>query len=202
MAATPANQKRRIWSLRLFFLLALPLILFTRSSWAEPDWLFDILEVLGIFLIIAGVLGRFWAILYIGARKNREIVQDGPYALCRHPLYLSSTLGVLGFGLMLGSFFLTAFLGLCVFIILSSTAAREEAYLRAEFGPAYARYAAQVPRIWPRLRGFQTEPVLQVSVAALRSNFADALVFLALIPLAELMEFLHGAALWPAWPLF
>jgi protein-S-isoprenylcysteine O-methyltransferase Ste14 len=201
-AIRPFNQKIRIAVLRGFFLLAVPLILFTRSAWMEPGWLFDLFEVTGVFLIITSVLGRFWAILYIGALKNHEVMQDGPYSICRHPLYLFSTIGVIGFGMMLGSLLLTLFLGGAAFAILTATAHREEAFLRAEFGAAYDRYAARVPRIWPRLALFEARPTVTSSIAALRTNFFDALVFLAFIPLAELMEGLKEAGLLPTVPLF
>lgn len=201
-AVKPFDQRIRIWGLRAFGLLAVPLILFTRSVWAGTEWVYEIMEVAGIFLVIFAVLGRFWAILYIGAMKNRTVMEDGPYSVCRHPLYLFSTLGVVGFGLMLGSLVLTAALAGVVFLILSATAAREEAYLRHAFGPAYAAYAARVPRIWPKPRLFRTEPVVSVSVRALRVNFADALVFLALIPVAELLEAVKEAGVVPAVTLF
>jgi protein-S-isoprenylcysteine O-methyltransferase Ste14 len=198
----PFNQKIRIAVLRIFFLLAIPLILFTRSAWMHPEWLFDLFELVGVFLIIGAVLGRFWAILYIGALKNKVVMQDGPYSICRHPLYFFSTMGVVGFGLMLGSLVLAALLGGVAFVILSRTAAREEGFLRAEFGPAYADYAARVPRIWPKLSLFQAEPTVTSSLIAVRTNFFDALVFLAFIPLAELMEGLKEVALWPTLPLY
>ncbi|MGL5009049.1 MAG: methyltransferase family protein [Paracoccaceae bacterium] len=200
--ARPFNQKIRIAALRAFFVLAIPLILFTRSAWMEPDWVFDLFELTGVFLIIGAVLGRFWAILYIGALKNQTVMQDGPYSICRHPLYFFSTMGVVGFGLMLGSLLLTAVLGGVAFLILSRTAAREEGFLRAEFGAAYEAYAARVPRIWPKLSLFQAEPTVTSSLIAVRTNFFDALVFLAFIPVAELMEGLKEAALWPTIPLF
>ncbi|MDA0961389.1 MAG: isoprenylcysteine carboxylmethyltransferase family protein [Proteobacteria bacterium] len=198
----PFDQRLRIAALRLFFLAAVPLIVFTRSAWLHPEWLFDILEVLGLTLIIAGVLGRFWAILYIGGRKNARIMQDGPYSVCRHPLYLFSTIGTIGFGLMLGSVVLTAVLGLVVFLILSATAAREEAFLRSEFGAAYDEYAARVPRILPRLSGFSTPQEATFNVATLRRNLMDALVFLSLIPIAELMEFVHESLTIPTLPIW
>jgi protein-S-isoprenylcysteine O-methyltransferase Ste14 len=201
-AARPFNQKIRIAILRIFFLLAIPLILFTRSAWMEPEWVFDIFELVGVFMIIGAVLGRFWAILYIGAVKNKVVMQDGPYSICRHPLYLFSTMGVVGFGLMLGSLVLASVLGAVAFLILSRTAAREEHFLRAEFGAAYEAYAARVPRIWPKLSLFQAEPSVTSSLIAVRTNFFDALVFLAFIPLAELMEGLKEAALWPTIALF
>lgn len=166
------------------------------------EWAFEVMEVTGTFLIIFGVLGRFWAILYIGAMKNRAVMQDGPYSICRHPLYLFSTVGVVGFGLMLGSLVLTLLLGGAVFAILSATAAGEESFLRHEFGPAYDDYAARVPRIWPAVSLFRTELIVPVSVRALRVNFADALVFLALIPIAEFLEVVKDYGFVPTLPLF
>jgi protein-S-isoprenylcysteine O-methyltransferase Ste14 len=200
--ASPFNQKIRIAILRLFFVLAIPLILFTRSAWMGDLMLFEVLEQLGVFMIIGAVLGRFWAILYIGALKNKTVMQDGPYSICRHPLYLFSTMGVVGFGLMLGSFVVTVILGGGAFLILSRTAAREEGFLRAEFGQAYADYAARVPRIWPRLSLFKAEPTVTSSLVAVRTNFFDALVFLAFIPVAEVMEGLKEMALWPTLALY
>lgn len=205
MTATVAKdfiQSIRIAALRIFFLACIPLIAFTRSAWMEPEWLFEIAEVTGIMLIIFAVLGRFWAILYIGGHKNKQIMQDGPYSICRHPLYLFSTLGVVGLGLMLGSVILTAFLGLAVFSILTATAAREEAFLRTEFGPAYDVYAARVPRIWPKLSLFRCEPTVLVKIGTLRVNFFDALVFFAFIPFAEFMEWIKEIGLVATWPIY
>jgi protein-S-isoprenylcysteine O-methyltransferase Ste14 len=195
-------RKTRINLLRAVFLLSLPLVLFSRSAWFERHWLFELLEVAGVTLVITAVLGRFWSILYIGGRKNSTIMQDGPYSMCRHPLYFFSTLGVIGFGLMLGSLVLTAVLGAVSFLILSATAAREETALRDLFGPAYDEYATRVPRILPRLSLFRTEGEVTFKVAELRRNLMDALVFLTFIPLAELMEILKEYAVFPTFPLF
>lgn len=200
-AAKPFNQRLRIIALRLFFVLAFPLIIFTRSIWAGTS-VAEILEVIGVFLIVACVIGRFWAILYIGAAKNQTVMQDGPYSFCRHPLYLFSTLGTLGLGMLLGSFTLTLFLGVAVFYILTATAKREEAFLRGEFGPNYDIYAARVPRILPDLSLYQSPATVTASIPALRVTFADALVFLSFIPLVELLRGLQAANNWPAFPLY
>lgn len=198
----PANQKRRIAILRLFAVAALPLILFTRPYWAEDTPPLEMMENIGLLLVVAAVLGRFWAILYIGAMKNRAVLEEGPYSICRHPLYFFSTLGVTGFGLMLGSVTLALILGTVTFLILSATAAREEAWLRGAFGPAYDGYAARVPRVWPRPALFRSSETISVSVRALRVNFADALVFLAFIPLAEGINGAKSAALWATLPVW
>ena len=186
----PFNQKIRVWIARLVALAFIPVIVFMQSAWSETV-LQPILEVVGALVVVAAVLGRFWAILYIGGRKNHQVVQDGPYSMCRHPLYLSTTVGAIGLGLMLGSFVLAAVLGLIAFVILSMTAAREETFLRVEFAPDYDLYAQRVPRIWPRLSLFQTPVEVTFNALVLRRNLADALGFLALIPLAELMETLR-----------
>ncbi len=198
----PFRQQIRIWVLRSYVVILLPLLVFTRSAWDHPEWLFDMFEVAGIFLVIAGVLGRFWSILYIGGRKNKEVMDQGPYSMCRHPLYLFSTLAVLGFGLMMGSLVLTVILGGGIFLILSMTASKEEAFLRQEFGEAYRTYAARVPRILPKPSLFHTDEEVTFNVKQLRTNLADALVFLATIPLAEAMEGIHESGLITAIPLW
>ena len=142
--ARPADQHLRIAILRGTFVLLLPLITFTSSAWDGQPLLAALLFLAGLFLVIAAVLGRFWAILYIGGRKNQMIMQDGPYSICRHPLYLSSTVGATGFGLMLGSVVLMAVIGGVTLLILSTTAAREETFLREKFARRIENFLPQV----------------------------------------------------------
>ena len=196
----PVNQAVRINILRLAFLAGLPLIFFSQSAW--PDAVFETMELIGLTLVIAAVLGRFWAILYIGGHKNRTVMQDGPYSICRHPLYFFSTLGVVGLGLMLGSVVIAILLGGLTLLILSLTARKEEAFLRGTFGPDYDAYAARVPMILPRPSLFRTADTVSVSVPHLRMNLKDALVFLLFIPLAELMEDLKESRFLPGFAIY
>lgn len=188
----PFNQKIRINGLRLCGFAILPLVLFTASGWGGLGQ--ALLHGAGTFCIVLAVLGRFWAILYIGGRKNREVMRDGPYSLCRHPLYLFSSIGAAGFGLSLGSLTLTALIGGVVFAIMFLTAAREEAFLHHGFGPHYDDYAAQVPRMVPTGR-FHSPAKVSFDTDALMRNAADALVVLSLIPLAAAINWLHSAEL-------
>ncbi|WP_244526321.1 methyltransferase family protein [Wenxinia saemankumensis] len=198
----PVRQWQRILVLRLLGLALIPLVLCGRPVWQDGGLASETLEPLGGILLFAAIFGRFWAILYIGAAKNRTVMQDGPYSLCRHPLYLFSTIGATAFGLLLSSVTLAALIGGATFAVLWITARREERYLRGAFGPAYDDYAARVPRILPRLSGFSTPPRITADVRALRGNFADALVFLALIPLAELIEAVQAAGHLPTFPIW
>lgn len=198
----PVNQRRRIAVLRLVFATLLPLLVLTQSRWTASPAIAALLQTLGILAILVAVLGRFWAILYIGGRKNAVVMRDGPYSLCRHPLYLFSTLGVAGFGLALASLTLALVLGGTAWLILSLTAAREERFLSQSLGAQYARYMQDVPRMWPALRRFRTPAQVSFDTATLARNAADALVFISLIPLAALLRGIGAMHLLPTLMLF
>ena len=193
-----ALQRHRITILRGLFLCLLPLLLFTRTAWEHSPVIHETAEVVGALLVISGVLGRFWSILYSGGRKNTEVVQDGPYSICRHPLYLFSTMCLVGFGILIGSAVLTLVFGGVTFAVLWMTARDEEAFLRDRFGDRYVNYAARVPAIIPDLRLFSTPQDVTFNVGHLRTNLRDALVFFSLLPLAELLEYLHEATILPS----
>ena len=200
-ALAPVDQSKRILGLRLGALLVLPLIVLARPV-LDGSLAGIAMEQAGILLVVAGVLGRFWSILYIGGRKNAQVVMDGPYSMCRHPLYLFSTVAMTGFGLMTQSVVLALLVGGMTFAILSLTASREEAYLRSSFGSAYDDYARRVPRILPDPRLFRSPPEVTFSVRTLRTNFFDALVFLGLLPLSELLAALRDAGVLPGIVLY
>lgn len=187
----PVNQRARVALLRVILIATIPLIVFSTPAWGLESITLEVFENVGILLLIAGVIGRLWAILYSGGRKNREIVQIGPYSICRHPLYLFSTIAVLGLGMMLGSIVLTVLITGTVFAVLSATARREEVHLREKFGPAYGQYAARVPQILPSPFAYISTQEVTVDVRAFHRTIADAISFLMLIPLAEFVEVLR-----------
>ena len=76
-------------------------------------------------------------------------MQDGPYALARHPLYLGNFLIGLGFTIMAGKVSLIALLLVTFAIIYFSTIAEEEEFLQDRFGREFSEYARQVPRFIP-----------------------------------------------------
>ena len=192
----------RINLLRLSFVLVFPALLFSKSIWEEFGWISEIVDILGLFLVITAVLGRFWSIIYIGGRKSKLVFQDGPYSMCRHPLYLFSTVGAVGIGLMMGSIVLTILLAGLTFVILNATAETEEQFLRATYGNSYDEYAVRVPRIIPKFSLFKTEENITFSVAELRTNMFDALIFLGFIPLAEALEIIKELEIFRTFPIF
>lgn len=194
--------QHRINLLRLSFVLILPLLIFSETIWREFRWFSEITNMTGLLLVITAVLGRFWSIVYIGGRKSKLVFQDGPYSICRHPLYLFSTIGAVGFGFLLGSIILVFILGGVTFLILNATAEKEERFLRATYGNDYNEYANRVPRIIPKISLFKTEETATFSIGELRNNMFDALVFLGFIPLAKALEIIKELELFQTFPIF
>ena len=58
----------------------------------EESWLDVAGDVLAWLLFVYGGALRLWATLYVGGRKGRVVVCEGPYSLCRNPLYLGTFL--------------------------------------------------------------------------------------------------------------
>ncbi len=184
-------RRQRINALRLSALVVLPLLVAAQPVIAPGSLGHALIDSAGILLVIAGVIGRFWCIAYIGGRKSQSVFQDGPYSICRHPLYLFSTLATVGLGLMLGSLVFAVLIGGITFAILSRTAAHEEVFLRKEFGTEYDDYAARVPRILPDVTLWRSAPEVTARISTLHGNFRDALVFLGFIPLTRLIMWLR-----------
>lgn len=191
LAIEPFDQKIRIGALRLGAALLVPLLVLTPPCFPADGLAVEAMKLAGTALILACVLGRLWAILYIGRHKNRGVVTDGPYSITRNPLYFFSTLGAFGFGLLFSKISLALLLGTVVLLILYLTARREQCFLEAEFGTDYANYAARVPMFLPRPGLFATEAAVTFSPRAVGRNLRDALVFLAAIPLADVAQTLR-----------
>lgn len=185
------NQKKRIALLWLLASVFLASALCVRPYWSEGG-LHEVLETTGLMLVFFAILGRLWSILYIGTRKNRELVVVGPYSMTRNPLYLCSLVGVLGVGLLVGSLILALSATAAFYVVFRYTARREAAYLSDRFGRAYDDYARQTPLFLPN-------PLLHKGVAgatfsqpALTATFRDSLFLLALFPLIEGLEYFRA----------
>lgn len=158
-----------------------------------------ILDGIGWACFGAGIAIRYWAICHIAGRKTRTIVDSGPYAVCRNPLYVGTLLIVTAEAAFLKSgWFAVALFALMLFyatVVVPS----EERKLCARLGPAFAEYCARVPRWRLQLDRSCLQSALVVDRTAIHSELR-CLVCWAMLPIiGQLTCYLR---VHPGWPHF
>lgn len=180
----------RIALSRVFGLLFLVALLFTGSA-REGNISSTVLFMIGLVLVGIATVGRLWCALYISGRKKTELVTSGPYSTTRNPLYFFSLLGFAGVGfatetVTLGIAFAALFLLVYPFVIR-----REEQLLLAHFGEEFTSYCRTTPRFFPRFAALREPDSYTVDPRRFRRAAGEAMWFVFLVGLVELIEGLH-----------
>ena len=134
-------------------LLAIPSNQTQGSRWAIPA---------GVILTSAGELLRLWGVWHIGVvsrtRSNRlgPLIESGPFAFVRNPLYLGNIALWVGFALVARLIWLTPLILVLLATEYHAIVRWEEALLESRLGDAYRDYAARVPRWVPTLHHVRT----------------------------------------------
>lgn len=129
----------------------------SRFHWSNAPWW---VCVTGYVLLTLGMAGMTWAeavnrffepTVRIQAERGHHVIDSGPYALVRHPGYVSAFFLVFGIPLSLGSYWaLIPAVLTCVVLVVRTVL--EDRMLRAEL-PGYREYAGRVryrllPGLW------------------------------------------------------
>lgn len=197
MRSKHLDQRGRLKLIQIAVILVCSVLLVSEPGISNASVAHAVFEAIGFALVLACVGGRLWCILYIGGRKNDELIAIGPFSMTRNPLYFFSTIGAVGVGMTFGSLLVAAALGIVAYLIFRATIIREAAHLTAIFGTAYQTYAAATPRFWPNPFLYADKPEWLFMPAALRSTFRDGLFFFAIAPAVELLELLQAADVMP-----
>ena len=189
--------KARMRYTRMFIALLIPIVAVTASRWPEHSLSHEIMQWSGHVLIVIGVLARIFSSLYIGGRKNDDLISDGPFSILRNPLYVGSFIAITGLGLLTTSVTITALLCFSFAFCYQFTVAREELFLHRKFGVRYGRYAQRVPRWIPRFKLWQNPGELNVKPYFVLRTILDSSLFLLAIPLLETMSELREQGILP-----
>ncbi len=111
----------------------------------------------GLAAMVVGLLLRIWAARTLGRYYTRTlkvapdqpVVRDGPYQIVRHPGYLADLVLWIGFGLAIGSQWLTALITASMAVAYGRRIAAEEALLVESLGDAYRTYQRHTWRLLP-----------------------------------------------------
>src|SRR5436190_7880464 len=154
---SPDSTKLGEWLFRHRTALPLPIaaaILGLRTGEAAPS---VPLVAAGIAVTAAGELIRLWGVHHIGAisrtRSDRlgPLIDTGPFALVRNPLYVGNILLWVGFALSARLVWLAPVIVLLLAFEYHAIVRWEETLLTTRLGDPYRRYMTHVPRWIPRI---------------------------------------------------
>lgn len=131
--------------------------------------------IAGFICVATACLGRIWCSLFIAGHKDEQLVTQGPYAYCRHPLYSFSILGAIGLGLASKSPLLGAGVVLLISALVLYAASCEEQFLADAFPEEFKAYVAATPNMWwPALHKASVPAQLDVRPVVFWKAFLDA----------------------------
>jgi protein-S-isoprenylcysteine O-methyltransferase Ste14 len=103
--------------------------------------------VAGCVLVVAGELFRLWASGHV--KKDKQLANDGPYSMVRHPLYTGNLTLLAGFCLACGLWWSWPAACLLVLLFYPPTIAKEDRKLHGLFGEQWETWAARTPALLP-----------------------------------------------------
>lgn len=189
------EQRRKVITAS-FLVIGVFIVLFTRHTWPAGGT-GTVFTLTGAALIVAGLLGRLWSTMYIGGKKNTALVTEGPYSMCRNPLYFFSFLAGLGISLVFQNLLLIA-LYLVLFSFLYPLVIKsEEKRLHKFFGDEFLSYKSSTPAFIPNVLRLRLGENSGVPKGRLWKTFLDGSIFLMFIPLAYLIARLQESGALP-----
>jgi protein-S-isoprenylcysteine O-methyltransferase Ste14 len=134
--------------------IILPFALAGHGALPGPSWL---PVVIGLSVAWLGMAMRAWSVRTLGefftvdvtVAADQRLIDDGPYALVRHPSYTGMLMAILGFGIALDSWGAVAAALLLPLAAVVNRIRHEETLLRRELGEPYEAYAERTARLVP-----------------------------------------------------
>ncbi|MCI0183053.1 methyltransferase family protein [Sulfoacidibacillus ferrooxidans] len=137
----------------MYILIVISIIFVVNQIGILPIWA----RYIGYFLMIIGMIIRFFAIIQlgrffsptVGVVSNQEMIQSGLYRSIRHPAYTGGWIAAVGIGLSLGTSWGALLLGLGLLLIYTYRIRIEEQMMIQHFGNQYTEYRNHTKRMFP-----------------------------------------------------
>ena len=186
------TEKLRIRISQIFAGLLVVLICISSSLWEDKTpFVTTVLFLLGAFLVGIASLGRLWCSVYIAGYKTDHLVTQGPYSMCRNPLYFFSLLGALGVGLT-SETLLIPFVILIAFVLYYPLVIKsEEAKLIKLHKSEFEIYLKDVPKFFPKMSLLNEPEEYTVKPIVFKRHIFHALWFIWFVGIIEIIEEFH-----------
>ena len=175
------------------------LTLVSGSRFGASSIVGETMFVVSVFLSAIAGSGRIWSKIYIAGYKSQALVTEGPYSMCRNPLYLCSAVGIMGIGLATCTITIPAVLATAFFVYFAVIIADEEKRLAAMHGAEFEAYRARTPRIIPDFSRLREPARYVICPRSLRRHLADVIWFPVIVAAIHVGVHLHDRGLLPAW---
>jgi protein-S-isoprenylcysteine O-methyltransferase Ste14 len=168
--------------------------IFFRNNKPTSSFSFDtVAEVFGITFILLGQIFRVSSRGFKSehSRDGHSLIQNGPYALVRNPMYLGILLIGAGIVLMLFNWWVIGIFLLVFIIRYLRLIFKEEKKLQAMFAYDYPTYQEKVPRILPSLSCLWEKDIseyLPLKLSWLKKEIGSILVVLLTVLFLESWE--------------
>jgi protein-S-isoprenylcysteine O-methyltransferase Ste14 len=161
-----------------------------------------ICESIGYCLMFSGLALRIWSTMYIGQRKSKELITDGPFSICRNPLYVGTLAITIGASLIIVNYVLLMTTLLVTVPLHYLVVLSEEKNLETVFGKEYTEYKRNVPRFWFHPSKFKTPEYIQVSPRSIYRVAGESALVLMIPVIENTVGFLHQKNILPTWGNF
>ncbi|MBM4104177.1 MAG: isoprenylcysteine carboxylmethyltransferase family protein [Planctomycetes bacterium] len=196
-------QRTRLYTTRIFVAALLVLLFIGGSEWEKKcPIVSSILFLIGCFLAGIASLGRLWCSVYIAGYKTKNLIVQGPYSICRNPLYFFSMLGGIGVGLASETLTIPAILIVAFAFYYPFVIRYEEQNLRNQFGQIYDDYVRRTPQFWPKWSLLNEPQEYTFNPKVFKKHLFSTLWFVWMIGILELIEELHDLQLVPEYFYF
>lgn len=161
-------------------------ILGYRSFWPQ------LMVWLGFGLMIAGVMGRLYCLMFLEGRQGRMLMREGPYSVVRNPLHLCSLMAITGCAMESGMIVVVVLAVAGFMLYYPRIVAREEAELKQLFGEEYEAYCREVPRWEMDINLWKVPEYIEVRQESILMAMRDSVWFFIPTLVGNIASILHG----------